>query len=296
MKVLLSYIGYPVSAGKYFKKALRGMGCEVIHLGPDAKGTIPWQPDTDFSAYADKPDIALDYPSPHIYPMESALEKSGEVDLVIQMDAHFHLVGKSPVPNIVWMIDNHAANYNESVKDADVIFGAHSWGYHHEDKNFVWLPCAYSPEDHFQIPDIPKQLDLMFLGVVYPHRAQFLNELSKYGKVGMGAGVLGKEYNAAYNTARMGFCLSLGGDVPMRVFENAAQGLMPFCDLQRDLDKLGLKDGVHYIGFGSLNEAVARFKILLGDPERVAEIAKNAKAALAGDTYANRFERMLEYL
>jgi len=288
-RILLSYIGYPVSAGKFFKKALRQMGHEVIHFGPDAGTRLPWQPGVDFWQYADHPDIKLDYPANQTYPIERALEKCGTVDLVIQMDACFHLTGKAPVPNVVWMIDNHVATYDDSTRDADVLFGAHSWGFHSEDSNFRWLPCAYSPDDHFAT-GAQKTFDLMFLGVVYQHRHVLLDALAGLGQIGVGMGVLGKEYNDGYNAARMGLCLSAKGDLPMRVFENAAQGLLVFCDQQRDLTKLGLKDGNHYVGFAHHEEAVNKFRHLMENPDEVALIAQNGHAALAKETYTNRAE------
>lgn len=293
-RVLLSYIGYPVGAGKFAKKALRNLGYEVIHLGPDAKGTLPWAPGQDFSEYADSPDLAIEYPC-NSYPIESVLEKTGKVDLVIQMDANFHLVGKAPVPNVVWMIDNHVADYKLSAENADILFGAHSWGYQHEDRRFVWLPCAYSPTDHNEL-HTEKKLDLVFAGVLYEHRVRLLERLAKIGRVGVGMGVLGKEYNEFNNSARIGLCLSACGDVPMRVFENAAQGLCIFCDLQKDLDKLGLKDGTHYIGFGSPDEALEKFRYMLLAPEVVSQIAKSGKEALKNETYEARAQTMFNYL
>lgn len=300
MRILLSYIGYPVGAGKFFKKALRNLGYKVVHFGPDADRTLPWMPNEDFSKYADRPDVKLPYPYEQTYPMDMALgeveAKYGKVDLVIQMDANFHLVGKAPVPNVVWMIDNHVANYDASVENADAVFGAHSWGHHSGDKNFAWLPCAFSPTDHFLTPGAERVYDLLFMGVVYPHRAQMLNYLAPHGKVGMAMGILGKEYNDKYNQARMSLCMSACGDLPMRVFENAAQGCMIFCDKQPDLDKLGLKYGQHYISFDSYADAVEKFKLLIKEPERVGYIADMGRAALAKETYESRAETMISML
>lgn len=293
-RILLSYIGYPVGAGKFLKKALRNMGHEVVHIGPDAKGYLPWQPQADFSKYADKPDLPLPYPTSGTFHMEDAIAMAGEVDLVIQCDANFYLTGVAPVPNVVWAIDNHVVKYD--VIEPDIYFGAHSWAYGHEKKNFVWLPCAYSPSDHYQIPNHARSLDLLFLGVVYQHRGELLNLLAPFGKVGAGMGVLGDEYNEGYNSSRMALCLSACGDLPMRVFENAAQGCMIFCDKQKDLERLGLKEGEHYVGFSNQGEAVEKFKSLMAEPERVVAIAKAGKAALRDETYEYRVGTMFSHL
>ena len=296
-RILLSYIGYPVGAGKFFKKALRNLGHEVVHFGPDAKGLLPWRPNTDFSKYADTPDIPMPYPFSRTFPLSSAMQLAGgNFDLVIQMDANFHLLGKPNCPNVVWMIDNHVTDYKESVAEASVIFGAHSWGHQSTDPRFVWLPCAYSPSDHYQT-ESPKHYDLMFLGVIYGHRASLLEKLQQCGgNVSWGMGLLGEEYNALYNRSRMGLCYSACGDLPMRVFENAAQGLMIFCDRQTDLTRLGLRDGTHYIGFGSEDEAVEKFKALLKTPLLVEQITKAGQAALKNETYESRAEAMFGYL
>jgi glycosyltransferase involved in cell wall biosynthesis len=296
-KILLSYIGYPCSAGKYLKKALKNLGHEVVHIGQDTKGFLPWQPSVDFSKYADTPDIPFEYNQKmSLLTVEAALEQSGPVDMIIQCDANFHIIGKAPVPNIVWLIDNHTANYNASCEKADVLFGAHSWGNHSQDKNFIWLPCAYSPSDHFVVPDATKTMDLIFAGVIYAHRAKYLEAIAPLGKVGAAMGVLGEEYNTLYNSARIGLCASFCGDVPMRVFENAAQGLCVFADRQRDLSKLGLKEGRHYVAFSSIDEAVNKFKWLMDSPEIVEQIANAGRKALSKETYESRVETMFSYL
>lgn len=292
-RILLSYIGYPVGAGKFLKKALRSMGHEVTHIGPDAKGYLPWQPQTDFSAYADAPDIALPYPYPQkVYETKDSF---AEYDLILQCDAGFYLKGDFKPINAVWEIDNHVVPYSNYV-EFDIIFGAHSWGYDSDKKNFHWVPCAYSPSDHYEMPNSEKPYDLVFLGCIYNHRFTILQSLKPYGNIAAGMGVLGEEYNRVYNLSRIGFCQSLCGDLPMRVFENSAQGCMIFCDRQRDLDKLGLKEGIHYVGFSTPEEAVEKFKSLLAEPEWVKAIAKAGKVALKDETYQRRVETMFNYL
>lgn len=290
-RILLSYIGYPVGAGKFLKKALRHTGHEVIHCGAFTGGTLPWKPEQDFSAYADKPDIVL--PMQSTYPLEKVLEQSGKVDLIIQCDANFFLTGKASCPNVVWAIDNHVAKYD--AVEFDVFFGAHSWAYGSNQKNFVWLPCAYSPSDHYTT-GAKRDADLAFAGVVYQHRLDLLNRLSKVGRVRAAIGLLGEEYNNMYNSAHMALCLSACGDLPMRVFENAAQGAMIFADYQKDLEKIGLRDGVHYVGFSSPEDAVVKFEQLVANPQRVKTIAESGHAALRNETYEQRVYTIFETL
>lgn len=290
---MVSYVGYPCSAGKFTKQALKNMGFQVIHVGAWTGGNIPWKPGVDYSKYADKPDIII--PFERTYPLESILEKTGEVDLVIQMDANQYLVGKSPVPCVGWAIDNHVCDYHELYDTVHLLFGAHSWGRGHTRPDFHWLPCAYSPQDHYPT-GVAKEHDLAFVGVPYLNRIELLNELDSVGDVIAKVGLLGKEYNDTYNSARIGLCASVCGDLPMRVFENAAQGLMVLCDRQKDLEKLGLKDGEHYVGFDSTPEAVEKFKWLLDNPQEVERIAKSGQEALKKETYEQRIREMLSWL
>lgn len=287
MRILLTYIHHPVSAPKFFKEALKGLGHDVVTAGRKMDGHLVWMPGYDFSKYKDVPDIEIDE---SIYPLESLLEKSGEVDMVIQMDANQFFVGKSPVPNVVYAIDNHVAKYDAT--DFDFFFGAHSWGHGSDKENFHWMPCAYSPKDHY--PTKARIIyDAGFIGVIYENRKELIEKLSKVGKIAIGMGVLGEEYNNAYNQSRIGLCLSLCGDLPMRVFENAAQGLLVFADNQRDLEKLGMREGEHYVGFSSIDEAVDKFSYLMNHPKEVSVIAARGKDFLKEHTWESRAKSII---
>lgn len=294
-KVLLSYIHYPCSAPKHLCQAFKSLGWDVVSFGPDTEGRLPWKPGAEYPRYADTPDIGLPYPFRRTYPVENALRLSGKVDLIVQCDANFFLTGHTTVPNICWMIDNHVCTYDEAFEYCHVLFGAHSQFHGSDRPNFHWLPCAYSPQDHFDTHS-QRTHDMAFVGVPYTNRIELLSELAGIGDVVAKIGLLGKEYNDAYNSARIGLCASVCGDVPMRVFENAAQGLMVFCDRQKDLEKLGLKEGEHYVGFDSTQEAVEKFKWLLENPKEVERIAWNGKEALRKETYEQRIQEMLSWL
>lgn len=296
MRILFSAIHYPVSASQHLANAFRKLGHEVITIGPAAGGHLPWSPQTDFSAYEWKPDIALPYPSPRTMSVESDRALNSmvwrEINLVVQCDANFFLTGYIDCPNVCYAIDNHVARYDET--EFELFFGAHSWGYHSQDSNFVWMPCAYSPESHYEIKGFDKRADAAFVGVPYAHRAELLQALAPFGAVVAAVGLLGSEYNEFYNQARIGVCLSACGDVPMRVFENAAQGLLVFCDRQRDLPKLGLVEGDDYVAFDSIPEAVDKFRYLLSRPDEVERIAKSGQQKLAGATWEARAQAIIE--
>lgn len=286
MRILISAIHYPVAAGRYLAEAFRRLGHDVTTVGPAAGGHLPWAPDKDFSAYAWTPDVEL--PMSRIYPLDDALGKAGGADLIIQCDANHALVGKflSPCPVVCWAIDNHVAPYDET--QFDLFFGAHSWGYGSDRKDFHWLPCAYDPQAHFQIPDAPKHFDVACIGVMYPKRVELVQALAQQGSVLVGQGVLGKEYNEAYNSARIALVQSSCGDVPMRLFENAAQGLTILCDRQRDLGLLGLREGTDYMCYESVEQAIFFMQYAKEHPDGAQWMANNAKAKLAAHTYEAR--------
>lgn len=260
-------------------------------IGPAAGGHLPWAPQKDFSAYTWTPDIQTDQYMirHHKIPSHQAID---EAELVIQCDANFFLTNNFRCPNVVWAVDNHVARYDET--HFDLFFGAHSWGYGSERKDFHWLPCAYDPEAHYVIPNVAKPFDLACIGVMYPKRIELVEALSKHGSVLVGQGILGKEYNEAYNSARIALVQSARGDVPMRLFENAAQGLCILCDRQHDLGKLGLMESTDYWGFDSVNGVVDTFQYLLTHPEMLQQTASFGKEALAAHTYEARAQTIID--
>lgn len=291
MRVLISAIHYPLSAARFLADGFRRLGHSVTTIGAPMGGYLPWQPDTNFSAYAWTPDIQVERDE-RVSIIADVSGIGGGYDLIVQCDANFFLRGLFQCPNVVWAIDNHVAPYSEA--GFDLFFGAHSWGYGSDKENFHWLPCAYDPRAHYQLPDAVKQFDAAMIGHLYPERQALINALAPHGSILVGQGVLGKEYNEWYAAARIAIIKSACGDVAMRVFENAAQGLMLFCDEERDLGKLGLYNGVHYIGYESTECAVSKFQYLKDHPNIVSEIAQAGKEQLARHTYAARAETIIE--
>ena len=300
MKVLISAIHYPVSAARFLAEGYRRLGHTVVTLGPTTGGMIPWGNGQDFSAYAWTPDVLLE-PAPPIVemPMKSIEDGRAYVeqiapDLLVQCDANLSLDGVSGVvPNVCWAVDNHVAKYDDV--PFDVVFGAHSWGYQSDKENFVWLPCAYDPKEHYQIEGAFKHFDAAMIGVMYLQRKILLNALAEHGSVLAGTGVLGERYNEAYNSARIAIVQSVCGDVPMRVFENAAQGLALLVDRnERDLMRLGLEEGEHFLGYADPDEAVAQFQYLKKRAHVCERMADRARRKLAQHTYEARAQTILD--
>lgn len=289
MRILISCIHYPVSAPKFLAKALRQLGHDVYTVGPNMGGRLPWSSE-NFDKYEWRSNFAP-YAPDNTYCF-SEIGTRFTPDLIVQCDANFFMTGLTPCPNVVWAVDNHVAAYDKA--NFDVFFGAHSWGYGSDKENFHWLPCAYDPQEHYQIPDAVKHFDAAMIGVMYPQRVELLNALAPHGSILAGTGLLGKEYNEAYSHARIALISSACGDVPMRVFENATQGCLILCDRMKDLDKLGLTEGQDYIGYSTVEEAVGEFRLHGFRNEENELIASNGKVTLAAHTYEARAQTILD--
>lgn len=298
-KVLLSCIAYPCGAGRFVYNALKALHYDVVSFGPEPGGYLPWEPSMDFSKWAWAPDVSLPYPFRHVFPVQDALALCGPVDLIIQCDARFYLTGQAPCKNVVWAVDNHVCDYGFSKEDVhyDRFFAAHSWAYVSDNPIFEWLPCAYEPTKHYVDKSVAKEFDAALIGVPYPARVALVQALQQKAdaKVLVGLGVLDKDYNHAYNSAVIGLVQSIAGDVPMRLFENAAMGLCLLTDRQRDLEKLGLKEDRDYVGYSTIDEAVEKMRWLKANPARRAEIAESGRQVLAIHTYANRAQQILTW-
>lgn len=301
MRILLSTIHYPVAASRYVYWALKRMGHEVITVGPAVGPFLPWANGTNLEPYEWKPDIAMgpsEYGQHNASPLKDALALlHTPPDLIIQMDAHFVMGGKAPCPNVLWAIDNHLERYG-AYDTFDRIFIAHSWGYMHELPNAEWLPCAHDPLHHFVIDEsAPRPYDVMVIGVGYPQREAVVAALRGAGiKVLASTGKIYSEYNRLYNQAKIALVVSSQHDLAMRVFENMAQGCLVVADEEPDMAKAGFEDGVHYLQYRTLSEAVAT----VGDAlkyhgsARIDEIAMRAREAVKPHTWQSRIERILE--
>src|SRR4030067_110003 len=107
MKVLLSYIHFPVSCGRRLKRAFRNLGHDVFSIGPYTGGYIPWQPNMDSSKYADVPDIEIiqNRGPKEVERVVSRAVESFAPDMIVQCDAHFVIDGYFDVFNVVYAID-----------------------------------------------------------------------------------------------------------------------------------------------------------------------------------------------
>lgn len=248
-KLAVSYIHYPLSVGGFFKRALKRMGHEVIGIGPFYT-EIPWQPQTDYSAFWDQPEIEV-MPSPGAasVPLADVLPRlPNDLDAIIMFDAGFHLSGGyDQVPIALVATDPHCLAYGEQAKDVNAFFvmqhaymdrysalggKTDSW------PPPQWLPYAYDPTTHYWIPGQP-EYDVVFVGVLYPNRQRLLRALRDAGlKVLAAQGVLFHEGTSMYAQGKIALNLSSRNDLPMRFWEGLAYRRAVLTNYAPDLDLL----------------------------------------------------------
>lgn len=255
------------------------MGHEVITVGPAVGAWLPWAEHRNLEPYEWKPDVGCSYQR-HMqltYEYAEAIARAGfKPDLIIQMDAQFMLEGKPDCPNVLWAIDNHVAKYG-AYDTFDRVYIAHSWGYMRDLPQARFLPCAHDPQHHHRLDGVPRAFDVGLVGVGYEERQALVYRLLDEGvTVKAATGLVYGEYNTLYNQCKIALVRSTAGDLAMRVFENMAQGCLVVADRCRDFEKVGLVEGVHYLGYDTPDECSAQVRHALAhwqDMERIVAAA-----------------------
>jgi spore maturation protein CgeB len=274
-----------------FKQA----GVEMVTAGPYTGQYIPWGGNGLYlDCRAWEPTVELSPNESHT--ISEVLEKTGPVDFIVQSDAHFALFGDSPVPNVCYAVDNHVRPYN--LREYDLVFGAHKWGAMSNKSNFVWLPCAYSPQWHYNaVPWRDREIDACMIGSLYQNRVSAVNSLLFSGfSVTIGVGKVYEKVNKLYNGAKVALCASIKGDVACRVFEGMAQGCVVVSDRLHDADALGLRDGVEYLVYTDEKGLCDHVRNVCNNPDFGESIVTNSLEWVREHTWQARANTILRYL
>src|SRR5690606_22067295 len=124
-RILLAYKAYPFAIASYFRRALERRGdVELVTLGECFGQFIPWAGGMEVPyKYLNHVDIPLergtDRPT-----WESVRSIVGDVDVIINVDAGFHLSTKPDKPYVVIGTDPHVLVdwYDHAKKFADVFY------------------------------------------------------------------------------------------------------------------------------------------------------------------------------
>jgi hypothetical protein len=303
IKVLLTYLVYPLAMATYFRKALEHREDVDLKVAGIYTGQwIPWMGGMTLPAkYAIPPDVPLPLSlNVNEYPYELIKGQLGDwkPDLVIQVDAGFHAKYKPSDGMVVTVgTDPHVLNefYDVPRKYSDKFFNMQA--VYSKDRD-VYLPYAYSKYDCYPMDDafmgIPLDTDAVLIGMPYEQRVQWVNELRKRGvRVIFENGPVFDEARELYNRGRIGLNWSSMDDLNCRAFELPAMKLCPVMNKVTDADRIFV-DGVDYLSFSNLNEAIEKVVWAKENPDKAQQIAERAYKNVEYETYDERVTTILK--
>lgn len=296
MKIVLSYIHYPMALPRYFDNALRRRDdVELFTVGPYTGAWIPWAGGKTLPIkYAKPPDLPLPInggmPCVPIDYIERQLP--WQPDLWLQIDAGFYFRGKPQHgKNVIVGTDPHALDYNPQHELADTFYCMQS---PYMCPGDVYLPYAYDPAVHYPESQ-PRNYDAVLLGIHYEQRNKLVEALRQQGlNIHYGQGPIFDEAREIYNQAPIALAWSSKDDLCARVFEGMAMGRVVVTNRVTDLGRFF--DDCDLISFRTLGEAIEKVMSYYNDPSDLSEMAKNGLATVKPHTYDARVEQIINEL
>ena len=164
-------------------------------------------------------------------------------------------------------------------------------------RNVHWLPLAGDQEVH-HVAGLTRHIEVGFVGKLWRRDSRRYRLLT---------GVLPRfrtndylewsspdEMGRIYSQSKIVLNASINGDLNMRVFEALISGALLVTDrIENGLNSLFV-EGTHFVGYGSLEEAVEKIAYYLSHEEERWRIADQGhQLALAEHSYAHRWSDML---
>lgn len=297
IKIALGYLAYPFALASYFRHVLeKRQDVELFTFGVYTGDFIPWNGGMR---------IPIKYVKTVNLPLPQAItEPSWEMikgklswkpDLVLCIDAGFHLSSKPDVPYATVLTDPHVLGdwYTRGNRIADFVFGMQRY---YLKPNEILLPYCCSPDHHYAMSDVVKDYDASLIGLHYQQRDALVAALRGRGyKVLYDIGLIYDEYREQNNRAKVGLNWSSLFDINARTFEIMAMKQIPVMNRLPHLDELGFMENEHYLGFNDVNEGVEKVKWALENPEQAGAIAENAYQLVhKNHTYEQRVQQILD--
>lgn len=306
MRVVLSYIFFPMALAKYIEFALRRRDdVELFTVGPYTGTWIPWSGGINLPMkYAKPPDLPLSFNGHLPVVPASWVEQQlpWKPDLWLNVDAGWHLFGRpNHGLNVYVGTDPHALDYSQQRTLADMFFCMQTPYMKEGDK---YLAYAYDPAIHYP-EEQPRNYDACLIGLAYNERMLLVGELIKRGlKVYCGLGLVFDEYREMYNQAPFALAWSSQQDLCARVFEGAAMGRVVVTNRVPDLGKFfrvsdpsSLRnEDTDLIAFSSVGEAVEKVMYCHERPDELQEMAARGRAAVEPHTWDARLDEVLNVL
>lgn len=298
-KVLLLYMAYPFSIASYFRHALeKRPDVELVTCGGYTGDSIPWNGGIRIPMrYVKTVDLPL--PTSIINPSwEMVSGRLGsDFDLVLNVDAGFHLSSKPSVPCAVVLTDPHVleeSGWYPNVRPlADKVFNMQR-AYMKEGD--VHLPYACSPDHHYAMSDVEKIYDASLIGLHYENRDRLISALRGRGyKIHYSIGEIFDDYRIVNNQATIGLNWSSKIDINARTFEAMAMMQVPVINRLPHFDELGFREDGNYLGFDSVDEACDKVAWALNNPDAAHAIALSAHNLVhEKHTYELRVEQIFK--
>ena len=299
IKVLLLSIHYPLAMSTYFVRSLKARDdVELKTTGPYTGSHIPWGGGMNLpEKYAIPPDVPLPF-SPAVGRVPYALVKAklGDwiPDIVITVDAGISWVEMPSDGKVIHVAtDGHVLNYDHARSISDYFFNMHP---NYAKEGDLHLPYAYDKFAMYKDSTVVKDVDAVTIGIPYQQRNLLVKSLRERGvSVLYEHGAILDEYREQNNRAVIGLNWASKKDMNCRVFELMAMGLCPVMSRCPDFD-LYFEEGVHYLGFDTLDEAVEKVLWAKNNPDEAQEIADNAHALVTsgGFTFSDRVQTILD--
>lgn len=299
IKIVFTMIHYPVAMGRYIWEAfLRREDVEIFSAGPYSVDNIPWKGGMKLpKSYLLPPDLPMPFigtPSVNYSYLEKKLP--WKPDLFLEVNGGLQSP-ESPVsaPYAVVGTDPHVLNYDNVRVRANKFFCMQKPYMKSTD---VWLPYAYDPIYHSKTP-VPweeREYDCSLIGLQYPGRIAFFNELQNKGhNVYFDIGKAYHDAREIYHKTKVGFNLSGHGkkDTTARVFELMGFGIVPLLNRVPDLMEM-FEENIHYVGFSSVTEAIEKWHWIMDNQEKAQEIAEAGNQAVKPHTWDARAETILK--
>lgn len=298
-RILLLYYAYPFAIASYFRHALeKRRDVELVTCGAYTGDSIPWGGGMRLPMkYVKSVDLPL--PRQITSPSwEDVSKKLGnDFDLVLNIDAGFHLSTKPDVPYAVVLTDPHVLEdsgwYPKVRPLADKIFNMQRYYMKNGD---VYLPYACSPDHHYSMSNVEKLYDACLIGLHYEQRDKWVNALRGHGyNVHYSLGEVYDEYRTINNMSKVGLNWSSLMDINARTFEVPAMFLPLVANRLPNMEELGFIDTQNYLGFGDLDEAVHRVEWALKNHDYASAIALNGYQLVhKNHTYEQRVDQILK--
>jgi hypothetical protein len=302
--VVVSGTFYPLTMMHYFIFALkRRPDVELITVGPYTGTWIPWKGGMHLpQQYATPPTYPLapelinppSNTSPMVVDAMIKAQYRRVPDLWLQIDAGFYFNARPNAKHVALVAtDPHCLLYNAQRRIVDKFFNMQKAYMQDGD---ILLPYAYDPFIHKYKP-LEKFYEGCLIGALYPERQQLVKALQDAGyNIYTKVGEVFEVYAERYNHSKVALNVSSMLDVNARTFE--AMGMRrPLLTNRLPALSEHFKEGVHYMGFDTVSEAVHQFRYMM-DREHKDEMdamVENAYAEVSTKhTYDIRIEQIFK--